>query len=324
MNTNVEELLRDGMERFTADVRAPAGLASEAGRLHRQHRRRARTAMAAGTAAVMAAAVALVVVTGVARGTPAGTALTPAQARTVAYVTRRVENALASENLVFVGRSDSESMGDYVTWAYGPRSRWEEYSNGGEAITPSGLRPSKGPYWVQGTALVGGKLVGAYVTYFDHRYSLWRLRSQSASSACSKDAAFGMAAPVIPTTHWSSYIGATLACGAATVTGHVKIDGVETTEITGTPDTVKLSAGYSKVVHEKFATARWTLYVSPTSYLPVRMVGSTETFGGSSGTTNSVFVTNVRWLPATPANVAQALVTIPPGFHRFYGLAGNQ
>lgn len=32
MNTDVEELLRDGMERFTADVRAPAGLARTASR----------------------------------------------------------------------------------------------------------------------------------------------------------------------------------------------------------------------------------------------------------------------------------------------------
>jgi hypothetical protein len=321
MNTDVEDLLRDGMERFTADVRAPAGLASEAGRQHRR-RRTARTAVACGIAAVTAAAVALVV-TGTTREAPAGTALTPAQARTVAYVTRRVENALASENLVFVGRSDSKTDGGYVTWAYGPRYRWEAYSNGGEAITPSGLQPWKGPYWTQGTALVGGKLVYAYVTYFDHRYSLSPLGSQP-SSACPANAALSMAAPVIPTTHWSSYIDATLACGAATVTGHVKINGVETTEITGKPDTVKLSAGYSKAVKEKFATARWTLYVNPKTYLPVRMVGSTETFGGSSGITDSVFVTNVRWLQPTRANAAQALVTIPPGFHRFYGLPGNQ
>jgi hypothetical protein len=313
MNTDVEELLRDGMERFTADVRAPAGLASEAGRLHQRHRRRARTAVAGGTAAVAAVAAAAVVlaVTGGARGTTGATALSPAQARTVAYVTKRVEDALASENLVFVGRSDSKATGDYVTWAYGPRNRWEAFTDSSE------------PYWSEGTAVVGGKLVGAYVTYFDHRYSLSRLGSRS-GSACSTDAALSMAAPIIPTTHWSSYIDATLACGAAAVTGHVKIDGVETTEITGKSATVRLSAGYGKVVGAKFATARWTLYVRPTTYLPVRMVGSTETFGGSSGSSASSFVTNVQWLPATPANVAKALVTIPPGFHRFYGQPGNQ
>ena len=36
MNTDVEELLRDGMERFTAGVHAPAGLAHAATRLRRR------------------------------------------------------------------------------------------------------------------------------------------------------------------------------------------------------------------------------------------------------------------------------------------------
>jgi len=303
MNTDVEELLRDGMERFTAGVRAPVGLAGGAGRLHRLHRRRlaARAAVACGAAAAIAV--------GVAFAATAGAAGSGAQVRTAAYVTKRVEYALASENLVFVGWSDTK-MGNYVTWAYGPRNRWEAFSG------------SK-PYWAQGTALVGGKLVGAYVTYFDHRYSLSPLGPQQAS-ACSKDAALSMGAPVVPTTHWTAFIDATLACGAASVTGHVWIDGMETTKITGKPLTVTLSAGYTKVVKEKFATARWALYVNPTTYLPVRMYGSTETFGGSAGRFTSSFVTNVRWLPPTPGNIAQALVRIPPGFHRFYGPAGDQ
>jgi hypothetical protein len=322
MNTDVEELLRDGMERFTAEVRAPAGLAGAAGRLHRR-RVVARTAVACGTAAVTAAAVALVVVTGGARGTPSGTAVSLAQARTVAYVTRRVENALATEGLVFVGRSDG-AMGDYATWAYGPRYRWEAY---GRFCGLNGIncanRGAFGPVWAQGTALVGGKLVGAYVTYFDRRYSLSPLGPPQ-TSACSTGAALSMAAPIVPTTHWSAFIGGTLACGAASVTGHVRVNGMETTRITGKPITVKLSAGYAKAVKEKFATVRWTLYVNPTTYLPVRMYGSTETFSNSSGGFTSSFVTNVQWLPPTRGNIAQALVTIPPGFHRFYGPAGDQ
>lgn len=62
--------------------------------------------------------------------------------------------------------------------------------------------------------------------------------------------------------------------------------------------------------------ARWTLYVSPATYLPVRIYGSTETSGGSAGSFTSSFVTNVQWLPPTPANVAQTLITIPRGFDR--------
>lgn len=72
------------------------------------------------------------------------------------------------------------------------------------------------------------------------------------------------------------------------------------------------------------APGRWRLYVNPTTYLPVRMYGSTETFGGKGGKTLFSSVTNVQWLLPTPANVAKALVTIPPGFHRFFGPAGDQ
>jgi hypothetical protein len=46
------------------------------------------------------------------------------------------------------------------------------------------------------------------------------------------------------------------------------------------------------------------------------MIGVTETFGGTGGQTRFESVTNVQWLPPTTANVAQALVTIPPGYHR--------
>ena len=56
MNTDLEELLRDGMERFTAGVQAPAGLAYRASKLQRR-RLAVRTAVACGTAAVTATAV---------------------------------------------------------------------------------------------------------------------------------------------------------------------------------------------------------------------------------------------------------------------------
>jgi hypothetical protein len=70
------------------------------------------------------------------------------------------------------------------------------------------------------------------------------------------------------------------------------------------------------VVHEKDARGLWTLYVNPQTYLPVRTITTTETFGGSAGRTRFEYVTNVRWLPPTAANKARALVTIPPGYHR--------
>jgi hypothetical protein len=323
MNTDVEELLSDGMERFTAGVRAPAGLARTAGRLHRR-RLAVRAAVTCGTAAVTVAAV--VAVTGVASGGPvrpraAGAQGRPAaavgvpglatgklprtgpsgtQARADAYVIRRVETALAGENLVFRGYTVGGGQSS-ITWAYGPRNRFEELFHGQPAIAV-------------GTALIGGKLTGVYITYSARTWSLMPVTTPA--SACSITGALEMGGPPIATSHWSAFINASLACGAATVTGHVRIDGVETTKITGLPVTVKMSAGQAKSVGEKRARVRWALWVNRKTYLPVRMFGSTETFGGSASSTRFASVTDAQWLRPTPANIDKALVTIPAGFHQ--------
>jgi hypothetical protein len=324
MNTDVEELLRHGMERFTADVRAPAGLASEAGRRHRQHRRRARAAVACGTAAV-AGVTAAAVVLAAGPGAAARPAGSPAQAHTVAYVTKRVENALATENMVYVGRSSDYGAAN-IAIAYGNQNVWEQYA----PTTDYRDRIVDGKHlWdfppqfrgklesVQGTALVGGKLVDALVTYYNKEYAIYGPAVTTALAPCSATAALVMAsAPLIPNSHWTRFLNGTLRCGAAAVTGHVKIGGHEAIRITGKPITVKLQPGYGKLVGAKWVTARWTLYVDPATYLPVRMYGSLEQSGGRTGTYVMSGVTDVRWLPASPANIARSLLTIPPGFHR--------
>jgi hypothetical protein len=312
MNTDVEELLRDGMERFTAEVRAPAGLARTAGRLHRR-RRTARAAVAGGTAAVTAAAVAVIV---------AGPAQTggAAQARTVAYVTSRVESALTSQNMVYAARTQNSigrSTITWATWGYRSRGQIEEFA-GSRWCTSRGActhRGGSGLALADGTALVGGKLVSAYVTYDNHEFSLSPL-VPTAARACSTTAALELGGPSTVTSHWPAFIGATIRCGAATVTGHVRVDGVETTKITGKPVTIRLPAGEARDLGEKWLTARWTVYVNPTTYLPVRMKGSSTTFGGRWPSSTSSSVTDVKWLPPTAANLAKTLVTIPAGFRQ--------
>ena len=56
--------------------------------------------------------------------------------------------------------------------------------------------------------------------------------------------------------------------------------------------------------------------MNPTTYLPVRIVSATSTFGGPRASTRNAAVTDVRWLRPTAGNTARATVTIPPGFHR--------
>jgi hypothetical protein len=297
MNTDVEELLRDGMERFTAGVRAPAGLAHTAGRLHRR-RLAVRAAVACGTAAVTAAAV--VAVAAGAGGGPAQTGPTVSQARTAAYVISRVEKALAGQHLVLRGRTTT-SAGPSISWSYGSQHRFEE---------PTG----SGPYLAQGTALIDGKLTGVYVTYYNREWSL--LPESVPASACSRTGALEMAGPPVPASDWPAFIRATLACGAATVTGHAQIDGVEALKITGSPVTERLPADYAKVIREKWLHSQWTLYVDPQTYLPVRLASSARTYGGPAPSALFTSVTDMRWLPPAAANIAQSLVTIPAGFQQ--------
>jgi hypothetical protein len=314
----MEELLRDGMERFTAEVRAPQGLArGVAGGLRR--RRTARRVMLAG-GTVTATAAAAIIATTVAGGSPARTGSSLAQARETAYVVSRVENALATQHDVFRGVTMSTGDQPSVTYAYGQRSRFEEFTGNscGHVTSPSGDCTNRGGserYLTQGTALIHGKLTAAYVTYFDQQYSLSRYVYEPPPSACGK-IGLQMGGPAPANGNWPGFIKATLACGAGTVTGHARINGVDTMKITGKPITLRLSKAYGKVVHEKYARALWTWYVNPRTYLPVRMIGVTETYGGSGGHTRFTSVTNVGWLPPTAANKAKALVTIPPGYHR--------
>jgi hypothetical protein len=269
-----------------------------------------RAAIACGLAAVTAASV--LTVQGISARNEA------------AYVTMRVEKALANDNQVFVGVSGDNLEGRTISYAYGNQHQFEEYwptVDGKDRVVngkhlwdvPPGDRGL--PYLADGTAMVGGRLAGAYVTYFDHKFSLSKV-GWMPTSACSTEAALTMGGPVTPTNGWSAFINSTLRCGAASVTGHVRINGVETTKITGKPVTVRLSKGYSKVIRAKWAQTSWALYVNPKTFLPVRMYGATKTYGGRGGSNVFSAVTNVQWLPPTPANIAKSLVTIPPGFKR--------
>jgi len=305
MNGDVEELLREGLDRLTAQAEVPPGLAGRV-RAHRRRRQiAARAALVTATAAVTAAAVIAATLPG------AGQRSDAINARTTAYVITRVENALATENFVIQGQATgtltvtvhghrvSSSNGQTSSWSYGKRDRMEEFWRGK-------------PYLADGTALVDGKLVGAYVTYYNHKYSLSPLGHYHLK-ACSTTAQLVLGGPSVTMPDWPAFIRAMLRCQAATVTGHARIGGVPTTVISGLID-IPLSRGYTRTVGEARVRVRYTLYVDSANYLPVRALGSTETYGGKSGPTVSQYATNVTWLPPTQANVDKALVTIPDGY----------
>jgi hypothetical protein len=311
MNGDIEELLREGVDRFTADVQVPVDVVARARTRVRRRRIATRAALACGIAAVTAAAV--IAATGGAGVTGGGM-----QARTTAYVVSRVEKALASQHLVLRGQTTGGGWGPSISWAYGPRHRFEELtgSSCGHAL-PDGSCTHRGesePYLAQGTALVGGKLTSVYLSYFNRKWSV--ISEFIAPNACSSTGTLEMGGPPPATGNWPAFIKATLACGAATVTGHALIGGVDTLKITGSPVTIKLPQDQAKAYRETWLRERWTLYVNPTTYLPVRLSSSSEMFGGPAPSTRSASVTDMQWLQPTAANIANALVTIPAGFHQ--------
>ena len=92
MSTDLQDLLREGLDRLTADASVPDGLVGRAQQHNRQRRIRIRAAIAAGTA--VAAAAAAVTVSLAATGNQPGSA--PVRTQTVADVATRTEQALAA------------------------------------------------------------------------------------------------------------------------------------------------------------------------------------------------------------------------------------
>jgi hypothetical protein len=332
MNTDVEDLLRDCMERFTEAVPVPRGLARRAAQVRRR-RMTIRASVVAGTAAVTAAAV--IAVAG--PGTGADTAGVTS-ARTTAYVIGRVERALAAGNFVIQGQATGSYGGSYHghryhygaepngSWAYGNRWRTLEFTGTGcghaQANGVCTHRGGSEPYIAEGTALVGGRLLTAYLTYYDHRYSLSPL-GHSHQNACSTPSLLGLGDPSVAVSDWPAFIKALLGCTGARVTGHVRIGGVKTILIRGLVD-LPLQKAYTGVVREARVRVGYALYVDAKTYLPVRLNGSTKTYGGAAGPGDSSYVTNVRWLPPTKANIAKAMVTIPPGYQHVSSPASQQ
>jgi hypothetical protein len=311
MNGDIEELFREGVDRLAADVQAVDMVARASARVRRR-RIATRAALACATAAVTAAAVIAVILPGATPGT--GGVM---NSRMTAYVINRVQNALTGANFVIQGQTTGSSTPS-MSWAYGKRWRIEEFTGSacGQAL-PNGSCSHRGgsePYWDEGSAVSGGRLVEAYVTFWDHRYSLSPFYPLHLK-ACSVTAQLVLGGAQVAIPHWPTFIKAMLGCETATVTGHTRIGDMETIVIKGAAD-IPLSKGYGKAIREKRVHVRYTLYVDAANYLPVRVVGTLETYGGAARPSLVTSVTDVRWLPPTPANITKALVTIPPGYQQ--------
>jgi hypothetical protein len=254
------------------------------------------------TAAVTATAVTLALTMSGSPSRTGGPAPTgPALA--TAYVVHRVEDAVANDNQVMresrsldspdsggAGFWDGQPSDEQVTWAYQGRNNAETFGAHGKL------------QGTEGTGIVNGKLQGVEVDYILHQ---WGLISGaffgSLANACT-NAGF-MAAPGDPGTNWPLLIVRTLACGGFKMAGYADIDGAKTVKITGSR---VIGTGSTET------TNTLTLFVSPSTYLPVRITLSLA----SPGLHTSWISFDFQWLSPTAANRARASVTVPCGYQQ--------
>jgi hypothetical protein len=299
----VEHLLREGMERFTRELRAPAGLTRRIAQ--RRRRRLARRSLAGAAAAACAVAVVVVVVpTAGDNGSGGSVAL-------AASVVKRVDSALSTAKMAQITvttrtaavRSCSDGdcrivPGKTVTataeeWSYGDQWRSVTYVSGH-------------PVYDEGT---GASSVYTLVSYLTRT---WAREHRSGFGGVTASLPFARACgPVIaaaamlfepglpgvdfsagsPPATMAGVLRAAVSCGTLAEAGRQRVDGV---------DAIKLISRPGSVVPE-------TIWVDPGTYLPVRVVvrpGFRE------------LTAIITWLEPTEQNLAKLTVPIPDGFRQ--------
>jgi hypothetical protein len=305
MNGAVEDLLREGLDRFTADVQVPPGMTSKA-RTHLRHRKIAARAALAGVAAA-ATATAVVVATAPGEGS-AG----PLQARTTAYVVSRVTSALAETNKVMVTRTTfSAPFPPVMEWAYRGDFRMTQSGFIAPAQDP-GMPWAQGRVdWRVGTTKMHGKLIYVQADYRHHEWYRMGAMNYAPDGCRSPLDIVEFNGP----SDWAHYLRQALSCGRFTVAGHAWIGGVRTIKLVGSTVDRHFWT-WPHAVGRGPLRVTGTLYVEPKTYLPVLVAWDNLSHWKDGRTLRGSVRQAIGMLPATPGNVAKADVTIPATFHR--------
>jgi hypothetical protein len=311
MSRNVEELLRQGLDRATADAEVPATLLRRARHHNRRRREAIAGALAAGGAAIAAAA------TFLATAAPGVNALS---GQTITYVATRAERALAHTsqgraieydtrtitngsfgvtvvNLAFNGTTGSTAQEPTVlsdlhasrlaAWTYRDQQLQQGYSANGKLVFTATIGPV--------TNRQGKQVYEAYGAAYPDRIQ-WH--SPLAGGPDISDP-FTCANSGFDYPSWQQGITKALSCHLFSLAGNQKINGI---------DTIKLVRKFQYGIGE-------ILWVDPTSYLPVRI---TTTF--QQGHKHPAVQTDTfHWLSPTTGNLAalhaaEQRGAIPNGF----------
>jgi hypothetical protein len=291
-------LVREG----TADLRAPEGMTR---RVARQRRRRLALSSVAGLAAALTAgAVALATI-----GVPgAGHNGTARSAITAAYVVKYVDSALSAAEpgqiaqMTVTTTGSPAILGGTTTaeeWSYGDQWRSVRYSSAAHPVYDEGFSTSSvftlvnypARTWARQTGLgrpaaLAPQLPGPRGCEQVVAALPWLfLRGLPAP---------GFSASSLPSTV-ASALRAAVSCGTLALAGRHRVDGIEALELTSRPHSL---------ISE-------TIWVSPDTYLPVRVV--VRPFPGQP-----VFqqTADITWLKPTAQNLARLTVPIPAGFHQ--------
>jgi hypothetical protein len=348
MNTDIEDLLREGMERFTADLRAPSGLTHAVAQRRGLRLAQRSVAGAAAALAVGAVAAAAVVVPGALLGA------TGTQAVDTAYVVNRVDSALSAAEpnkiaQISITAQRAVTPGGKTTtvsaeeWSYGDQWRSLVDSSTGQPAYDEGVgrssvytvvsylsqewarqpglgRPNSaiGPALPAFTALVGRPLASLFgpqaarVSGPALKPVLRRAEAVFLRPGCAPVIAnvptlfqpglpgIGLSATAVPGIGFAAKslpiaraLRSAISCGILTEAGRQRVNGI---------DAIELKSRSSSLISE-------TIWVTPGTYLPVRVV-----IGSSSAGAVPLQTANITWLRPTAQNLAKLAVPIPAGY----------
>lgn len=283
----------------TADLGTPAGMTRQ---VARRRRRRLTLRSAAGLAAALTAGAVALAVIGVPGARHDGT---QGPAVNTAYVVKRVDSALSAAGpgeiaqmtvttsaLIPGGKTSTTTAEE---WSYG--GRWRSVANS----------PARHPVYDQGSSNASlYTLVSDRTQTWARRHGLGRPAAPvfGPRSCGSVVAALPqLFQPGLPGSYFApsslpvtvaGALRAAVSCGSLAVAGRQRAGGIEAIELTSRPG----------------SPASETIWVSPGTYLPVRVV--VRPAPGKP----ALLTADITWLRPTTQNLARLTVPIPAGFRR--------
>jgi hypothetical protein len=322
MTSDVEDQLREAIDRLAAEARVPAGLTRRARQRNRQRRMAIRAVAAAGTAVV--AAVTVIIVTAAPQRNS-----NPLREQTVAYVTSRAQHALSAVaqekaieevratahpgafgfTVINMALSEQQSPADgsavlpgvlgnvkaqrMTSWFYRGLLLQQGFSGTGKLVFSSSIGTVTSP--------AGKQALASYGAAYPARIR-WRAPITGRSGTVPKPTCLN-AFPVQATPNLRATISKALSCKLFALDGRQRVGGVNAIRLAMRP--------------EPGTRLREMLWVDPSSYLPLR---ASVSFLAPHGQ-RSVLVQDYQWLPPTAANLAAlhaaiGRATIPAAFRQ--------